>query len=403
MSVPAVWHGARVIDSRGALQAIVRHAVDLEDDYEDVAPVVTALAACGDTSLVPQLQEALDRFLDEENFYGRDLIAAVLAGIQGVAALPVLLRASARDLGDDQDSLQAEIIELMHADRAASRRVVREFAAGDTPELRRVGLWALGFVVEAQDVELLAAAAADSDARVRSVAIGSIPDPAGDDFAFAVLGAALGDLDEQVRVSAVSRLGYTGRADAVAPLVALSADRSPRVRSMVAYALGRLGKGEATPALLQLLHDPDRHARENAVEALGSVGGPAAVDALLALAAGHDLQMRVQAATALPKAVDSDSRVAPQLAMLTRDREAAVRAATLSGLASTSPAHGSELLVELTDDPDPTVRQRVAVVARHVAPEAAPGILRRYANDPDQAVRRLAVTELNRLAEPQHG
>jgi HEAT repeat protein len=89
--------------------------------------------------------------------------------------------------------------------------------------------------------------------------------------------------------------------------------------------------------------------------------------------------------------------------MLARDGEAAVRAATLSGLASTSPAHGSQLLVELTDDPDPLVRQRVAVVARHLAPEAAPGILRRYANDSDQAVRRLAVTELNRLAEPQRG
>jgi hypothetical protein len=117
-----VWHGDRVIDSRGALEAVVRHAVELEDDYDDIEPTVTALAACGDTTLVPRLHEVLDRFLDEENFYGRDPIAGVLAGIQGVAALPVLLRASARDLGDDQDSLQSEIIELLHADRAAGRR-----------------------------------------------------------------------------------------------------------------------------------------------------------------------------------------------------------------------------------------------------------------------------------------
>lgn len=144
-----VWHGARMIDSRGALEAVVRHALELEDDYDEVAPIVTALAACGDTGLVPRLQEALDQFLDEENFYGRDLIAAVLAGIHGMAALPVLLRASARDLGDDQDSLRSEIIELMHADRAASRPVVRRFATATAPELRRVGRWALGFVAEA--------------------------------------------------------------------------------------------------------------------------------------------------------------------------------------------------------------------------------------------------------------
>ncbi|MEU7804007.1 HEAT repeat domain-containing protein [Micromonospora arborensis] len=392
-----------MIDSGGALEAVVRHAVELEDDYDDIAPTVTALTECGDTALVPRLQEVLHRFLDEGNFYGRDLIAGVLAGIEGAAALPVLLRASARDLGDDQDSLHAEIIELLHADRATGRRVVRDFAAGDKPELRRVGLWALGFVVEAQDVALLAAAVTDADPEIRSMAVSSIPDPAGDDWAFGALVVALRDLNEQVRVSAASRLGYTGRVDAVAPLVALAADPTPRVRSMVAYALGRLGSHEATPALQRLLHDPDRHVRENTAEALGSVGGPAAVDTLLALAADQDPKLRVQAAKALAKVADSDPRVVPQLTMLAGDGEAAVRAATLSGLASAgggAAGHRGHLLVELVDDPDPMVRQRVAVVARHVAPDAAPDILRRYTLDPDQTLRRLAATELDRLTNP---
>jgi hypothetical protein len=399
---PWVWHGDRVIDSRGALEAVIRHAVELKDNYDDIAPTLTALVACGDITLVPRLHEALDRFLDEENFYGRDLIAGVLAGIQGVAALPALLRASARELGDDQDSLQTEIIDLLHADRAAARRAVLELATGDTVELRREGLWALGFVVEAQDVELLAAAATDAESRIRSVAIGSIPDSAGDDRAFHVLVQALHDLDEQVRVSAISKLGYSGRADGVAPLVALAADRAPRVRSMVAYALGQLSNREATPALLRLLSDPDSHVRENARKALGSVGGPAAVDALLALVADEDPELRVEAAEALAKAVDSDPRVAPQLTALARDDEAAVRAATISGLASAGgrPSHWGQLLVELAIDPDPDVRQRVAVVARHLAPDAAPDILHRYASDPDPVVRRLAGTELDRLTDP---
>src|ERR1700691_6268788 len=100
---------------------MVRHAALLDDD-DDVASALDALTACADTSLVPRLREALGRFLDDGNFYGRDLIARVLAGIQGVAALPVLLRASARDIGDDQDSLQTEIIGLLKADRAQGRR-----------------------------------------------------------------------------------------------------------------------------------------------------------------------------------------------------------------------------------------------------------------------------------------
>ncbi len=391
-----------MIDSHGALEAVVRHATELDDDYDDIAPTVTALAACGDTTLVPRLQEVLEQFLDEGNFYGRDLISGVLAGINGVAALPVLLHASARDLGDDQDGLQADIIELLKKDPSASRRVVRDFATADSPELRRTGLWALGFVLEGQDVELLVTATTDADPGIRSMAVGSIPDPVGDDRAFDALVRALRDDDEQVRVSAASRLGFTGRIDAVAPLVALAADPTPRVRSMVAYALGRLGCHQATPTLLRLLHDPDRHVRENAGEALGSVGGTAAVDALLTLAADHDPQLRAQAAKALANAADSDPRVPPQLAVLARDGEPTVRAATLSGLASVDGTHPhrKHLLLHLVDDPDPMVRQRVAVVARHLAPDAAPAILHRYAGDPDQTLRRLAATELDRLTTP---
>ncbi|MFJ6195086.1 hypothetical protein [Micromonospora sp. NPDC092111] len=43
-------------------------------------------------------------------------------------------------------------------------------------------------------------------------------------------------LDDQVRISAVSRLGYSDRADVVAPLTALAADPAPQVRSMIMLA-----------------------------------------------------------------------------------------------------------------------------------------------------------------------
>ena len=64
--------------------------------------------------MVAWLHQVLDRFLDEKNFYGRDLIARVLAGIQGGSAFT----------------------------------------------------WALGFVVAPRDIELLAAAATPRDAHV---------------------------------------------------------------------------------------------------------------------------------------------------------------------------------------------------------------------------------------------
>ena len=133
------------------------------------------------------------------------------------AAQPVEDRQQSAVL-DGLDSLSAEIIVLLEADRATARRTAVEFATSDTPELRHTGLWALGFVAEAQDIELLAAAATAVDATVRSTAIGSIPDPDGDDRAYRVILSALGDPDQQVRAAAVSRLGFTDRTDAVAPL-----------------------------------------------------------------------------------------------------------------------------------------------------------------------------------------
>ena len=52
---------------------MIRHASHLdESDYYDIASTVDALTESGDITLVPRLHEALDRFLDEENFYGRD-------------------------------------------------------------------------------------------------------------------------------------------------------------------------------------------------------------------------------------------------------------------------------------------------------------------------------------------
>ncbi|MEV0396379.1 hypothetical protein [Polymorphospora rubra] len=111
--------------------------MDLGGDYDGIAPSITALKSCGDPTLVPLLHQALDRFLDDGNFYGRDLIADILASSQEVAALPVLLRASSRDLGDDQDTLSALIIDLMDQERVAARVTVLEFAASHVRARRR--------------------------------------------------------------------------------------------------------------------------------------------------------------------------------------------------------------------------------------------------------------------------
>jgi HEAT repeat protein len=388
-----------MIDNGGLLETVIDHASQLDDvAYDDIAPTVAALTGSGDVSLVPRLSEALDRFLDEENFYGRDLIAGVLAGVAGITALPALLLAADRDLGDDQDSLQAEIAALLGADPVAGREWIHELARSDAPERRRAGLLALGSVAEAGDVGLLEEAAGHPDPDVRLTAVDAVVDPAGDDRAFAVLVAASEDLDEQVRMAAISRLAASGRLEAAAALTKVITDSRYRVRARTAYALGLLGSTTATPALLQLLRDEDGRVRDQARDALGVIGGPAAVDDLLAEAIGEDARLRAQAAKALAKAVDSDSRVEPQLMLLAKDYDPTVRAATLSGLASVAnrSARWSVLATTLADDPDATVRQRVAVVAHHLAPDDFATILHRLADDIEATVRQAAATELRR-------
>jgi hypothetical protein len=87
--------------------------------------------------LVPQLTTELNRFLDEKHFYGRDIIADTLAGLLGVEALPLLIAASVRDLGDDQDTLNATINDAMWSDKARDRTILHDLGADGSPEVRQ--------------------------------------------------------------------------------------------------------------------------------------------------------------------------------------------------------------------------------------------------------------------------
>lgn len=164
--------------------------------------------------------------------------------------------------------MQAEIVGVLQTDRFASRTTVRRLLGDATPEVRQAALWAFGFVGDdVEDFDLLATAAADSDPQVRTLAIGSLASPAGNDRAFDVFVQALRDPDEHVRVVAASRLGFSGRPDAVIPLASTATDRAAHVRALVAYGLGQLASTSTVPTLVRLLADEDPDVRSRAVEA----------------------------------------------------------------------------------------------------------------------------------------
>ncbi|GAA2420089.1 hypothetical protein GCM10010191_34100 [Actinomadura vinacea] len=144
---------------------------DPDTDLERIRGLVGMLVRSTDRTLVPDLERELERCVDSGDDIGRDAIGEVLAGIAGLGALPALLRASARDLGDDQDWFQTIICEdLLRADPEGARPAVLELLDATDPALRATAFWALDHVLTDDDLPRILAAADDPDPTVRETA-----------------------------------------------------------------------------------------------------------------------------------------------------------------------------------------------------------------------------------------
>ncbi|CAM5496240.1 hypothetical protein AB0B30_34225 [Streptomyces narbonensis] len=119
---------------------------DLDADVDETIDLADEIAASGDAALLPRLQAELDRALTDRNAYARELLGGVLAAIGGPDALPALIRASAVDLGDDQDGLAAEIVDLVQADPKSAADVLRPLTEDDDLSVANRAEWALRFV-----------------------------------------------------------------------------------------------------------------------------------------------------------------------------------------------------------------------------------------------------------------
>ncbi|MFD3331970.1 hypothetical protein ACFWV1_04835 [Streptomyces sp. NPDC058700] len=119
---------------------------DLDADVDETIDLADEIAASGDAGLLPRLQSELDRALTERNAYARELLGGVLAAIGGPDALPALIRASAVDLGDDQDGLAAEIVDLVQADPKAARALLQPLTEDDDLSVAHRADWAMRFL-----------------------------------------------------------------------------------------------------------------------------------------------------------------------------------------------------------------------------------------------------------------
>lgn len=259
------------------LAEVFRHVETLDGDPW---PSVRELAMSGDRSLIPPVQAALERYLDEDDWYGRDFMVYILAGLRGVAAFPLLLRAFARPLrGNDLDNFCAWLADIIETDPAACRPTILSFIATGHRDLRSAGLWALDYIIQPSDVELLRQALADPDPRIRQDALGALSSLKGDRRAYELVLSALHDPDAWTRQSAVLHLRWFADAAAVEHLTRLIQDPDVSVRSALGETIGNLAVGTdrsavAADALLVLLADTAPQVRAGAARCLGMLGVP---------------------------------------------------------------------------------------------------------------------------------
>ncbi|MER7108280.1 HEAT repeat domain-containing protein [Streptomyces sp. NPDC000229] len=134
-----------------AVDRLIELLDDPDSDVDATIDLADGIAASGDRGPLPRLEAELDRFIGERNPYARELLGGVIGRLGGAEALPVLLRASAHDLGDDQDGLATEIVDAALTDPPKARALLLPLMEDADPAVAARAEWALRFLPAAPD------------------------------------------------------------------------------------------------------------------------------------------------------------------------------------------------------------------------------------------------------------
>jgi HEAT repeat protein len=115
-------------------------------------------------------------------------------------------------------------------------------AASENDDDRSDAAWLLGFVHHHITSDVLIRLSSDKSPDVRQSACGSLSSFKGDAQVFDALSRCLTDSDEQVRISAVSSLGYFGDQRALPLLLPLQRWASLRLHHILVFAIEQLQK-----------------------------------------------------------------------------------------------------------------------------------------------------------------
>ena len=189
-----------------------------------------------DPSRIPELY----RLMNNPSFFVREAAAAPLAELEGAKALHAMLTALERGHqdGHDNDGLLNTVTGLLEANAETCRLVLLGMLGSDNKLDREHAAWAWGYICAiASPDPLLDLLRTETNVSVRVDAIGSLASFSGDERVFQLLMTAAHDADQEVRLSAISSLGYYKDQRAKPVLEEIAKSNNQELQNVAKFAL----------------------------------------------------------------------------------------------------------------------------------------------------------------------
>jgi HEAT repeat protein len=211
------------------------------DDLDRSVEAISLIEAEAVPDWLPRLHEALET---QDDFYLREGVAPAVIRLERMVALPRLITALRLGFaeGHDCDGLQSDVTNLIESDPSAAIALLLPLVESSDPADRSDAAWLLGLVHTEVPPDILVGLASDDSSRVRVAACGSLASLEGHEPAFQMLVLRLDDTDEDVRIAAISSLGYLGDTRALRLLEGLVGSSSERARHILDHAISSLKK-----------------------------------------------------------------------------------------------------------------------------------------------------------------
>ncbi len=377
------------LKDRRAVESLIRGLADPDAGVR--AGAAAALGALGDARAVRPLAAALKD-------HPSSVVIDALADIgDAEGAEPIFSLAKDKD---PQLRLSAVIALIRLKDPRAGELAAAEMKVRDAG-VRRGILSALARANYPGAVAYLLDALEDPAPQVRSSALYDLNafklKVSEDSRAFAALGKALEDKDENVRDGAVEALGRHFKANprTVDLIIPMLRDGSASVRTAAASELERIDDYRVVEPLIRATRDRSSSVWIAALQGLERITDPRAVEPLSKALRHRNREVREAAATSLGKIKDPRA-VAPLVRAARKDGAASVRRAAVAALGAIRDRRAVEPLCDvLVADKDRLVRREAAAALGEIGdPRGVEPLIRSLEKDDDPMAAAAALARL---------